>query len=491
MLSTTKRRTNSSDFLTTESPGLEASGGANRRGRRRRKWSKYREVFCCSIITLCIAFGISVSATAQDLPYSDLLTEPSPNALSPLDGYFEDALANNAALQAQYQEVVAQSNVGAQVGALPDPEINLAFFANPPDQDGSLPGRLSGSVMQMTPWFGTRSARRSAADARTRALQQRLQQRALNLMRDVQATYVSYYRTQRAVELTQRNLERLESLVPTVEARYETGQARSGQVDLLRIEMERDELRTRLASLREARRPLCARFNELLNRAEDASITLPEGLPDMPLMLAGQQVQADAEAIADLLILRNPGLQSFEAQLRAAEHTERAARLDGWPQFGLGVQVMGRDFMQMRTMQRMNEGVSLMATIQVPLFRGAYRAQQREATAQRRATRYRQTQQENELRTTIETHVQTYRDATRRIELHRERLLPRAEQALNILREDYQAGGSDIDEVIRMQRQMLDYAIALVEAQADQHTARARLEALAPMPTRPTPDFAP
>ncbi|PEN05222.1 hypothetical protein CRI93_13500 [Longimonas halophila] len=491
MLSTTKRRTNSSDFLTTEPPGLEAPGGANRRGRGRRRGGGYREAFWCSILALCVAFGISVSATAQDLPYNDLLTEPAPDALTPLDDYFQEAVANNAALQAEYQDVVAQSNVGAQVGALPDPEVNLAFFANPPDQEGSLPGRLSGSVMQMTPWFGTRSARRSAADARTRALQQRLEQRALNLMRDVQATYVSYYRTQRAVELTERNLALLESLVPTVEARYETAQARSGQVDLLRIEMERDELRTRLASLRESRRPLRARFNELLNRAGDASIDLPEELPDMPLMLAGQQVQADAEAIADLLISRNPGLQSFDAQLRAAEHTERAARLDGWPQFGLGVQVMGRDFMQMRTMQRMNEGVALMATIQVPLFRGAYRAQQREATAQRRATRHRQTQQENELRTTIETHVQTYRDATRRIELHRERLLPRAAQALNILREDYQAGGSDIDEVIRMQRQMLDYAIALVEAQADQHTARARLEALAPMPNRPTPDFAP
>lgn len=471
--------------------GLEASGGANLRGRDAKRQSTSKGALLLSIIALCLTVGMPTFATAQDIPYDDLLTEPEADELTPLDSYFQEAVANNADLQAQYQDVVAQSNVGAQVGALPDPEINLSFFANPPDQEGSLPGRLSGSVMQMVPWFGTRSARRSGADARTHAMQQRLEQRTLDLMRDVQTTYVSYYRTQRAVELTQRNLELLESLVPAVETRYETAQDRSGQVDLLRIEMEQDELRTRLESLRETRSPLRVRFNELLNRDEDASIDLPEGLPDMPLMLAGQEVQADAEAIADLLISRNPELQSFDAQLQAAEHAERAARLEGWPQFGLGVQVMGRDFMQMRTMQRMNEGVALMATIKVPLFRGAYRAKQREATAQRRATRYQQTQQENELRTTIETHVQDYRDATRRIELHRERLLPRAAQALDILRESYTAGRATIDEIIRMQRQMLDYAIALIEAQADQHTARARLEALAPMPNRPTPDFAP
>ena len=443
------------------------------------------------LLGLAFAVALAVPAPAQNLPYDSLLTAPAPDALAPLDAYIDEALANNAALQAERQAVRAQAAVGAQVGALPDPELNLAFFANPPDQAGSLPGRLSGSVMQMTPWFGTRSARRRTADTRTRAAQQRLNQRALNLIRDVHIAYVAYYRTQRALALTERNLQRLEALIPTVEARYETAQVRSGQVDVLRIEMEQDELRTRIAALRDARRPRRARFNALLNRPPDAAIALPNGLPEALLRLAGQAVQADAGAIADLLVPRSPALQSLETQVRAAEHAERAARLDGWPQFGLGVQVMGRDFMQMRTMQRMNEGVALMATVRVPLFRGAERANQREAAARRRAARHRQMQQENELRSTVAAHVQDYRDATRRIELHRDRLLPRAAQALRILREGYTTGTATIDEIIRMQRQMLDYAVAFVEAQTDQHTARARLRALAPSPDRPAPDFTP
>ena len=436
---------------------------------------------------MLVLLVLSIPVSAQDTPYGALIDEADAEALAPLNDYLQQAATSNSQLQAQYQAVVAQSHQRAQVGALPDPEVNLAFFANPPNQEGSLPGRFAVSAMQMFPWFGTRTARRTAADHRTRAQEQQFEAAWLDLMRDVQTAYFDYYQAQRTVELTEQQIELLDDLEPIIRTRYETGRTSGGQVDLLRIEMEQEELRTELETLREARNPIRASFNALLDRAPDASIDLPEGLPDTDLQLADRTVPADADALADIVLNRNPTLDRFDAQDDAFRADAEVARHEGYPRIGLGVEVMGRDFMQMRMMDRMNEGVALMATIEVPLFRAPYRARQQQAEAERHRVQHERQQLTRDLRTTVEREVQAYQAATRRLTLHREELLPRAAQALRVLREDYTAGRTPFDEIIRMQRQMLGYALAIVEAQADQHAARARLEALARSPDRPTP----
>jgi outer membrane protein, heavy metal efflux system len=61
-----------------------------------------------------------------------------------------------------------------------------------------------------------------------------------------------------------RDLEKL------VEARYETG--RAGQADILRIQMEEQRLKTRIADMEDRINPLKANFNELLNRDAAADI---------------------------------------------------------------------------------------------------------------------------------------------------------------------------------------------------------------------------
>ena len=451
-----------------------------------RKMTQHIPVFLMLVLLV-----LSIPVSAQDTPYGALIDEADAEALAPLNDYLQQAATSNSQLQAQYQAVVAQSHQRAQVGALPDPEVNLAFFANPPNQEGSLPGRFAVSAMQMFPWFGTRTARRTAADHRTRAQEQQFEAAWLDLMRDVQTAYFDYYRAQRTVELTEQQIELLDDLEPIIRTRYETGRASGGQVDLLRIEMEQEELRSELETLRDERAPIKARFNALLDRAPDASIEIPEGLPDTDLQLADRTVPPDTDALIDIVLNRNPTLDRFDAQEDAFRADAEVARHEGYPRIGLGVEVMGRDFMQMRTMDRMNEGVALMATIQVPLFRAPYRARQQQAHAERRRVQQERQQLARDLRADVEREVQAYQAAMRRVTLHREELLPRSAQALQILQEDYTAGRTPFDEIIRMQRQMLDYALAIVEAQTDQHQARVEIETLARSPDRPAPDFTP
>jgi len=432
---------------------------------------------------LLVAFLLPVTSHAQDtLPFADLVDEADPLVLAPLEQYLEIATERHPGLQAAYQEYRAQQQVGAQVGTLPDPELSLSFFANPPGQAGSLPGRLSGSIMQRVPWFGTLSTRRSEQDHRADALRLEVEQDWLDLMAEVHERYFAYFRVRQSIRFMERHVALLDDLEPTIRARYETARAGGGQVDLLRIEMEQEEIRTDVADLRHMARHLQAEFNELLNREARAAIELPERLPMAGLSLAGVRDHSQEEELMAIVRQANPGLAAYEKRQAAERDAIRLSQLEGRPSFGVGVQVMGRDHTFMRMMGDMNESVTVLASLQLPLFRGRYRAQRQEAEARLEAARLREQQQTNELTATLERLLHTYHDATRRIDLNRNRLLPRADQAVQVLREAYSAGRTPFDEVIRMQRQILDYGVALIEAQTRQHQARAQIEALLAQP---------
>jgi len=432
---------------------------------------------------LLVAFLLPVTSHAQDtLPFADLMEDAEPGALAPLEQYLEIATERNPGLQAAYQDYRAQTHVGAQVGALPDPELSLSFFANPPGQAGSLPGRLSGSIMQRVPWFGTLRTRRSAQDHRADALRLEVEQGWLDLMAEVHQRYFAYFRVRQSVRFMERHVALLNDLAPIVRARYETAQASSGQVDLLRIEMEQEEIRTDVADLRHMARHMQAEFNELLNRDARAAIALPDRLPAAPLALAGMHDHTPEEELMAVVRQANPGLAAYDKRQAAARDAIRLSQLEGRPSFAVGLQVMGRDHTFMRRTGDMNESVTVLASLQLPLFRGRYRAQRQEAEARLEAAHLRQQQQTNELTATLEALLHTYHDATRRIDLNRNRLLPRADQAVQVLRTAYSAGRTPFDEVIRMQRQILDYGVALIEAQTRQHQARAQIDALLAQP---------
>lgn len=457
--------------------GTPNTYGAQKSGDRSRAWP---------IILCLVLLFLTVPLHAQDTDWVDEIVRPGDEAeLEILDEYLREAAASNPELRTQFNAYLSRLEDAPQVGTLPDPEIMFGYFTNPMGE-ASLLGRSQVQVRQMFPWFGTLGARRDEQSRLAEAAFERFEEARLELFRDVEETYFRYVALERAVAMTEQNLALLEDLIPLVETRYET--ARTGQADVLRIEMEEDELATRLENLQDDLRPLQARFNELLDRDRRAPIETPERLPDAPPMLAGEALleattegsntAAPEDEIIDMILERNPAFRALEAEDEAYRARARVARLEGLPSFGLGVEVMGRDYGAMSMFDEMTESVSIMGSVRIPLFRGRYRAQQEQAAIGRETVALQERQLQRRLEAEVEDHLRRYREASRRIRLYRERLVPQARQTLDLLEADYMGDRAGFDEIIQMQRQLLDYAIALFEAQADQHIARAELEAL-------------
>lgn len=426
---------------------------------------------------------------STDVPFA---VAPAPAArLAALDDLLAEAAENNPKLRARFRDYRAELEAIPQAESLPDPEVMFNFFLTPPEAD-PLPGRFAVGATQRLPWVGTLSARGERASRFAEAERRRFERAKLNLFRDVTQAWVAYAGIRRTVSLVQQNLDLLDTLVRLVDVRYETDEAR--RVDVLRVRMEQDKLETRLRRLEEKRQPARARLNELLGREPGAPVDVPTRLPDAPLAveneargLVGSEEDATAglnapvdsltATLLDVATERDPSLQALAAEADGHRAARQVAEKEGRPDFGLGVEVRGRNFGPMRMMDS-GESAFAKLSIRVPLFREKYRARQRQATAKRERARLEQDQRRSRLATQIESLVQDHRDATRTIALHRNDLLPKTAQSLDILEEEYAGGRVGFDEVLDMQRQLLDYAVRLTDAQVRQHQVRAELQAL-------------
>lgn len=398
----------------------------------------------------------------QESPYSGQEMHPQ------LEEYLRIASEENPELRALWHRYRSEQEKIPQVGALPDPEVTIGFDFNPMMSE-TVPGRFSISAMQMFPWFGTLESRREMQRAASEADLQSLNSRQLELFRDIQYAWFDLTELQRQIEIAEYTIGLVRDLETLVEIRYET--AKTAQADLLRIQMEEQRLQTRISDLEDKRNPVKARFNALLNRAPDAEVQTDDEI-------ASRTLPHTEEALKDRLIAQNPQFDQLDARERMLREQQNQARLDGRPSFGLGLEVMGRDFGPMSMSPDMNEGFVGMATIRVPIYRSRYSAQYRQASEQLRGLDYERVQTENTLLTGLEEALEQFRDSERSLKLLEEELIPRAEQAYEILGDEYAAGNVRFDDVLQMQRELLDLELERIETLVRQNKAVVSVESI-------------
>lgn len=382
--------------------------------------------------------------------------------------YVRMALEQNPELKALDFLYRSETEKSRETGMLPDPELGINYDFNPMMSE-SFPGRFSVSVMQMFPWFGTLQARRELQMASAGADRAAIDIRRLELLEEVRMTWFDIFEMHHHIDVTWENLQLLRDLEKLVEVRYET--ARAGQADILRIQMEEQRLRNRLSDQEGMLISLTASFNALLNRNPVAAVFVPDDIVRRDYSYSSVQARSLARS-------RNPVFENLSARERELRMRDRIARLDGRPSFGLGLEVMGRDYGPMSMNPDATESFIGMATIRLPIYRGRTRSQQRQVGEEIKALDQLRYQAENRLDAELLTALEDARRFDRAILLHEVELIPRAVQALEILREEYASGNVRFDELLQIQRELLDLEMDRVEAIAAQNRAVIRLEAL-------------
>lgn len=390
------------------------------------------------------------------------------NAQTSLSAYQDSAALNNPGIKALFKQYEVVMEKAPQVKSLPDPSIGFGYFISAVETRVG-PQQAVFSVSQSFPWFGKLGAQEEATLERAKIILERFNDARARLNFNVADTYNKLYVLEAARRITGENIQLLTTFKDLASIRFEAG--KGSMVDVLRLDMELAELKNTLLYLDDSRKPLVARFEELLNTELQETIIFPDPLQPDSLALPRTTIRDSVTTI-------NPSLLSLEHEILSYDKDVLAAKKTGGPSFTVGLNY---------TLVADNPGYAgsdngrdaLLPTlgVKIPLYRKNYNALVKEKELARESATLRREDKANELETKLEQAFRDYADAERRVKLYQD-LGTYAKQALDILVADYTSAGVAFEEIIRMDRKLLKYRLELEKARADQSTVTAYINYL-------------
>jgi outer membrane protein TolC len=424
---------------------------------------------CC--LAPCRAAASTAEAGEQQLEMRADQAEPVPSPL-PVRWALERAERVNPsiAVDAAMRDVARERIPSA--GAFDDPRISYEASNIPVEDFDFTSTPLSGhqlGLKQRFPFPGVLGNREEAARAGYQASRLELANRRRVVAGAVEQAWAELGFTQRALEITQRNIALLRQLAATAEAKYRVGDGLQQDVLRARVELTRllEEGLMREAAVQTASARLC----ELLDLPPDLELPMTEALADTAAVPKVSQLLQALER-------QSPHLQALEARVVEAEKHARSAEWQGYPDVDLGVgyrirrnvdgdAVHGDDF------------VSAGITVRLPVNRRKWNAQVAEARALGRRAQAEHRQALAALGARVRSaHAELVR-AEAEGRLIETGLLPQARQSLASSRSGYEVGRIDFLSLLDSQITLLRAELRLVRARSDRRSAFAALEAAA------------
>lgn len=403
-------------------------------------------------LIIYIVFLLPVIGFAQDIP----------------EQYLTTAAENNPELKARFNEYMAALEVVPQVKTPADPRIAFGYFIQPVETRVG-PQNAKISIDQLFPWFGQLKANESVAVEQAKARYELFEEAKSRLFFDVKFAYYDLYFTQKAIKITMVNLGILSTFSELSLIKIEAGL--SSTVDQLRIEMDVSDLENQLALLQDKALLETVRFNNLLNVSNTETIVFPDTLStdDFPLTQMN---------VLDSILQNNHQLAKLDYDLTAFQNKETVAKKLGAPSINLGFDYI---FVGRSDNPNLEAGLSGKDAIvfpriglSIPIYRKKYKAMVQQTVYQQQAVSEQKLSKTNALETLLEKAFKEYRDANRRLNLY-ERQTALALQAMEILQTNYSTDNSDFEEVLRMEKRVLKYALELEKARTDKNAAIAFL----------------
>ncbi|WP_226388972.1 TolC family protein [Penaeicola halotolerans] len=226
-----------------------------------------------------------------------------------------------------------------------------------------------------------------------------------------------------------------------------TGMAQKGLAEIYRINIEKMRIQNTIDKLKAERSPSVAKLNQLMDRPLSTPIDLTDDLSISPLFAS----EVDWS--------NNPMINMLEAEQEATLKQEEMAKYAGRPMFGLGLNYMILSPRMENNMEMGGENMIMpMATLSLPIFRGKYKAMSNQAKYKQQAIE----QDINNTKGLLEVQWQQYSTELNNLERDHELYNAQyklAEKTYEVMLSSYISEGVGFDEILEIQRELLDYQI--------------------------------
>ncbi len=378
-----------------------------------------------------------------------------------LDEAVRIALTENPELRASRSRVEAAAGRANQAKVWSNPELELSAEEWPVRNRGRFSdAKQTIGLAQTFPFPGKKSLDRKIGTAGVKLSDAELTLRRVELTRDVKSAFFQVLVAEKLVEVANELAKVAESLADTARRRVEAG-ATSDQ-EQLRAEIQLEQAKAELANSR--REVFVARqnFATLIGRPELRDSRLSGALADTPdiTLLERQPAQWMAG---------HPSALGARIARDRAELELRRARLEPLPDVKVGV-AGGR-------LGDTHESiVELKFSLPLPIFDRA-KGKKQEARANVSVAEAELTSIEQRLLRDWAETIQRYRAAIEQVTSYRERILPKAERALELVRGGFEQGKFGFIDLLDTQRTTAEARLAYQQRLLELNIAQAALEA--------------
>ncbi|MCK9219162.1 MAG: TolC family protein [Bacteroidales bacterium] len=443
--------------------------------------------------------------------------------------YLVISAKNNPTVQQKFYEYQAALQKVPQVGALPDPELNVGVFIQPMEL---VDGRQNADIklMQMFPWFGTLKSAKDEMSLMAKAKFESFRDAKLQVFFDVKKSWYELQKVQQDIRISEKNLDILHTIERLTLVKFKAAPAGgnsspasgtsnpagssqsssanpqgmqtmggnsggqsgassaqspsamqsssmgsssggSGLADLYRIQIEIGELENNIELLKTQRNTIEARFNAYLNRPSASPVQLPDQLIPDSLGLS-------LLAVTDSMLSHNPMLGMLQYEQQSLDARQKMVTKMGYPMMGLGLNysVISKSAMSTSSMNG-KDMIMPMATVTLPIYRNKYNAMKIEAELLKSANKENYQATANSLQTNYYEAVQLFKDGQRRVKLY-DSQSDLAGKTLDIMLKGLSTSVVPLTDILRVRQQLLDYEFKKIEAVVDYNTAISWLQRL-------------
>lgn len=372
------------------------------------------------------------------------------------------ALANNPELRASGARVEAAAGRADQAKQWTNPELELRAEEWPVSGGrGFSDAKQTIGVAQTLPFPGKKALDRQIGGAGVKLSETELTLRRTELVRDVKAGFFRVLASERLVEVSTQLVAVAESSALTARKRVDAGAA--ALQEQLRAEVQWEQARTELTNLQRDLAAARQALATLLGRPEFQDASLAGALAEAP-------VAALLDPGAEAWLPRHPSAAAAQANLERAQLEQRRARLEPYPDVKVGV-AGGRIG---ETDQSI---IQLGFSLPLPILDRA-KGKQREARANTDVAAAQLQAVQQQLRRERATALQRYRAAADQVARYRERILPKAAEALHLVQTGFEQGKFNFIDLVDTQRTTAEARLAYQQKLLELNVAQAELEAL-------------
>lgn len=380
---------------------------------------------------------------------------PTLRVESGLGEFLQFAILNQPQVEAAYYDWAASVQRITVERSLPDPK--LSFSA---DIAGMVMSLMPGLMMDLS-GPGKLRAAANVATAESEAKYFAFESSVLRAAFVFKKAYYELHFLDGKIRVNQETLRLVSEVEKLARAQNEVGKVTLQ--DVLRAQIEQERLTTEIANLEDSRNPMLAQFKAALGlKTNDAAPPVPQKYESTPLDPTSESLFATALA-------RNPRLKAMEAEVRRADASLRLAYKARVPDFSVGIEA---DVKASPLMVSPQVGITL------PIWRDKTAAQIAGAQADKQAAEARLSAEEIALAVEFAEKSFLFREASRGLNLLTTRLLPKAQQSLEVARSGYVSGKVDFLNLLDAERTLLEFQLSEIDASVQRELALAELSLL-------------